>query len=47
MTRKIIFFDLDGTLHNHDKQLPFSTKHAIRELKEKGYKVAIASGRAL
>lgn len=46
MTRKMIFFDIDGTLLDHDKQLPRSTKLAIRELKEKGHEVAIATGRA-
>lgn len=46
MTRKIIFFDIDGTLLDHDKQLPRSTKQAIQALKEKGHEVAIATGRA-
>lgn len=46
MTRKIIFFDLDGTLLNHDKKVPSSAKQAIRVLKEKGHEVAIATGRA-
>ena len=44
--RSIIFFDIDGTLLNHDKELPPSTKEAIFELKEKGHEVAIATGRA-
>lgn len=43
---KIIFFDIDGTLLDHDKNLPLSTKKAITTLKDKGYKVAIATGRA-
>ncbi len=44
--RSIIFFDIDGTLLNHDKQLPSSTKEAIFKLKELGHVVAIATGRA-
>ncbi len=46
MTQKIIFFDIDGTLYDHDKKLPFSTKQAIFDLKDKGHVVAIATGRA-
>lgn len=47
MTNKsVIFFDIDGTLLNHDKKLPLSTKEAIFTLKEQGHVVAIATGRA-
>lgn len=46
MTEKIIFFDIDGTLLDYEKKLPQYTKEAIRALKEKGYEVAIATGRA-
>lgn len=46
MKKKIAFFDIDGTLLNHDKQLPEETKQAIHDLKEKGVYVAIATGRA-
>ncbi|WP_050614630.1 Cof-type HAD-IIB family hydrolase [Bacillus testis] len=44
--KKIVFFDIDGTLLDHHKKLPASTKEAIRLLKEKGIYVAIATGRA-
>ncbi|ADC50529.1 putative hydrolase of the HAD superfamily protein [Alkalihalophilus pseudofirmus OF4] len=44
--KKIIFFDIDGTLLDHDKKLPQSTKEAINELKQAGHEVAIATGRA-
>lgn len=44
--RSIIFFDIDGTLLTHDKELPLSTKEAIFKLKELGHEVAIATGRA-
>jgi Cof subfamily protein (haloacid dehalogenase superfamily) len=43
---KIIFFDIDGTLLDHDKNLPESTKQAIKTLQDKGMYVAIATGRA-
>ncbi|CAG9619885.1 Cof-type HAD-IIB family hydrolase [Sutcliffiella rhizosphaerae] len=44
--KKIVFFDIDGTLLNHEKELPQSTKDAIKELKDQGVYVAIATGRA-
>ena len=41
----LLFFDIDGTLYNHQKELPSSTKQAIASLKENGHTVAIATGR--
>ena len=41
-----MFFDIDGTLLNHQKELPASTKKAVKELQEQGVYVAIATGRA-
>ncbi|GBF10737.1 Cof-type HAD-IIB family hydrolase [Tepidibacillus sp. HK-1] len=46
MEKQLIFFDIDGTLLNHEKQLPISTKKAINRLQELGHDVAIATGRA-
>jgi Cof subfamily protein (haloacid dehalogenase superfamily) len=43
---KIVFFDIDGTLLDHDKKLPDATKKGIRQLQENGTYVAIATGRA-
>lgn len=50
--KKIIFFDIDGTLVNPRERgmsltggVPESTKKAIQKLKDKGYLVAIATGR--
>ncbi|MEF3304579.1 Cof-type HAD-IIB family hydrolase [Paenibacillus sp. GYB003] len=45
-TGSILFFDIDGTLLDHDKRLPPRTKEAIFALKERGHEVAIATGRA-
>lgn len=45
MKPKTIFFDIDGTLLDHDKQIPPSTKEAISALQQKGHQVAIATGR--
>lgn len=46
MTKKLIFFDIDGTLLDHEKNLPSSTEQAIKLLKEKGHEIAIATGRS-
>ncbi|KAB7705637.1 Cof-type HAD-IIB family hydrolase [Bacillus aerolatus] len=46
MIQSIVFFDIDGTLLDHDKKLPDSAKEAIRLLKQDGHIVAIATGRA-
>ncbi|MFB7140581.1 Cof-type HAD-IIB family hydrolase [Gottfriedia sp. NPDC056225] len=46
MTKPIVFFDIDGTILNHDKEIPESTKKAISELQNKDIHVGIATGRA-
>lgn len=46
MNEKVIFFDIDGTILDHDKEIPLSTRDTIRSLKEHGHHVAIATGRA-
>ncbi|MGP4075060.1 Cof-type HAD-IIB family hydrolase [Halobacillus sp. K22] len=46
MDKKIAFFDIDGTLLNHQKQLPEETKEAIKQLQNSGVYCAIATGRA-
>lgn len=43
--KKILFFDVDGTLYNLDKQIPQSSKEAIQQARENGYEIAIATGR--
>lgn len=46
MGYRIVFFDLDGTLLNEEKQIPKETLDAIRELQRWGIITAIATGRA-
>lgn len=47
MHKKLIFFDLDGTLISHStNSVPPKTKLAIQKLQENGHIVAIATGRA-
>lgn len=48
MERKIIFFDIDGTLTTHDgtdSRIPDSARRAIKELQKNGHVTALASGR--
>ncbi|MDF2558158.1 MAG: Cof-type family hydrolase [Bacillales bacterium] len=45
MGKKIVFFDIDGTLVDFNKKLPDSTRQALKELRENGTHVAIATGR--
>lgn len=44
--KKILFFDVDGTLYNSNKQLPASAKEALVKARKNGYELAIATGRA-
>ncbi|PZD94775.1 Cof-type HAD-IIB family hydrolase [Paenibacillus sambharensis] len=46
MAYKIVFFDIDGTLVNEEKQIPQDTMDAVHELKAKGIEPVIATGRA-
>ena len=43
--RKILFFDIDGTLWTMDGHIPESTREAIRRVRENGHLVFINSGR--
>ena len=44
---KAVFFDIDGTLIDHDtKMIPDSTKEALALLQNKGIKVFVATGRS-
>lgn len=45
MDKKIVFFDIDGTLLNNRNEIPDSTKKAVRSLQDKGIVTAIATGR--
>lgn len=43
--KKIVFFDIDGTLLDHDKKLPAAVKEAVLTLQKNGIYTAIATGR--
>lgn len=48
MDKKIVFFDVDGTIfNNRTKKIPKSTIESIKNLKEKGVITAIATGRSV
>jgi Cof subfamily protein (haloacid dehalogenase superfamily) len=48
MEYKIVFFDIDGTITNHeDGSISSKTKEAIKALKHKGLKIVAATGRPL
>ena len=44
--KKFLFFDVDGTLYNHDKIIPDSTLEALDIAQKNGHEIAIATGRA-
>lgn len=47
MKKKLILFDIDGTIFDNSKQIiPPSTIETLKQLKEKGHELAIATGRA-
>jgi hydroxymethylpyrimidine pyrophosphatase-like HAD family hydrolase len=45
LTRKIVFFDIDGTIWNVHNEIPESTAEAIKRLRENGNLVFINTGR--
>ncbi|MGL4820691.1 MAG: HAD-IIB family hydrolase, partial [Bacilli bacterium] len=46
MPKKLIFFDLDGTLLNSNKEVTKEVRNALDEAREAGHTLAIATGRA-
>ncbi|OXS58372.1 hydrolase Cof [Cohnella sp. CIP 111063] len=45
-TKRVLFFDIDGTLLDERKRLPSSAKEALRRLQEAGHELVLASGRS-
>lgn len=46
MNRKVVFFDIDGTLYNQRVGVPKSAVQGIKALKENGHLAFISTGRA-
>lgn len=44
--KDILFFDVDGTLYNREKRIPQSAMEAIKQARQNGFEIAIATGRA-
>ncbi|MCR5703875.1 MAG: Cof-type HAD-IIB family hydrolase [Eubacterium sp.] len=45
MDKKIVFFDIDGTIYSYDKGMPEDTFYAIQKLKQNGHIPVICTGR--
>lgn len=43
--RKIVFFDIDGTIYQYGKSVPTDTVEAIRQLRQNGHLAVICTGR--
>lgn len=44
--QKIVFLDIDGTILDHNKEIPKATKEAVQKLQKNNIIVSIATGRA-
>lgn len=47
MVKKVLFFDIDGTLLNSELKIPEGVKRELKRLKEAGHYLFVASGRPL
>ncbi|MGM0168061.1 hypothetical protein IGI39_003073 [Enterococcus sp. AZ135] len=47
MTKKMVVFDIDGTLLGSNKEVLFSTLEALTRLREQGHTLFVATGRSL
>ncbi len=45
MEKKVLFFDIDGTLVDFDGKLSDQTKEALYKVKASGHKIVICTGR--
>ena len=45
--KKVLFFDIDGTLLNSELKIPEGVKRELKRLKEAGHYLFVASGRPL
>ncbi len=44
--KDILFFDVDGTLYNYEKRIPQSALDAVKQARQNGFEITIATGRA-
>ena len=45
LNKKIVFFDIDGTIYRYGEPIPSDTLDAIKKLKENGHLAVICTGR--
>lgn len=45
MSKKIVFFDIDGTIYDYTKGIPDTTYTAIKQLRENGHLAIVCTGR--
>ncbi len=46
MSKKLLFFDIDGTLVSFDGKMPDSTADALRKAQKKGHEIFLCTGRS-
>ena len=46
MKNKILFFDIDGTILDHDKNIPDGVEEAIQKARDNGHEIVISTGRS-
>ena len=45
LNKKIVFFDIDGTIYRYGEPIPNDTLEAIKSLKQNGHLAIICTGR--
>ncbi|TQR08339.1 Cof-type HAD-IIB family hydrolase [Psychrobacillus soli] len=46
MVNKVLFFDIDGTILDEDKNIPIGVINSIQQARENGHEIVISTGRA-
>lgn len=46
MKNKILFFDIDGTILDHDKNIPNGVEEALQKARDNGHEIVISTGRS-
>ena len=46
MKNKILFFDIDGTILDHEKNIPDGVEDALQKARENGHEIVISTGRS-
>ena len=46
MVNKVLFFDIDGTILDSDKNIPIGVVESIQQARENGHEIVISTGRA-